>query len=79
MERSVGPLQRQPTQRERVSEVSRLLQEAQRICRSADMQKDEQDDGQTRQLFVKIATLLDDVIVILARHERRQAPPRTLH
>lgn len=78
MERVVGPLQRQSTQNERISEVSRLLQEAQRICRSTDTQS-EQGDRQTRQLFIKIATLLDDVIAILARHERQQPPPRTLH
>lgn len=78
MERAVGS-QRQPTtQNERISEVSRLLREAQHVCRSPASSLG-QDDIQTRQLFTKIATLLDDVIAVLAQHERRQSPPRTLH
>lgn len=78
MERTIGPLQKHYSQEQRVSEISRLLREAQQMCRNND--KDlVQNDGTTQQLFGKIATLLDDVIAVLARHQRQQPPPRTLH
>ncbi len=78
MERTVGPQEKHYSQEQRVNEVSRLLREAQQVCRNSE-QGPAQNDGQTQLLFVKIATLLDDVIAVLARYQRQQPPTRTLH
>lgn len=78
MERTVGPQEKHYSQEQQVSEVSRLLREAQQVCRNTDRDP-AQRDSQTQLLFVKIATLLDDVIAVLARHQRQQQPTRTLH
>lgn len=78
MERAVGSHHQPTTLRERISEVSRLLREAQQICRNAS--KDlTRNESHTQQLFETIATLLDDVLAVLGRHERQQPPERTLH
>lgn len=78
MEGAVGSHHQPTNQRERISEISRLLREAQQICRKAS--KDgAHKERHTRQLFETIATLLDDVLAVLGRHERQQPPERTLH
>lgn len=78
MEQAVGSRHQPTTQRERIGEVSRLLREAQQICRgtSKDLAHKE---SHTQQLFETIARLLDDVLAALGRHERQQPPERTLH
>lgn len=78
MERVVGSQHKLVSREQRISEISRLLREAQQICRTPDTDI-EQGDSHTQQLFVKIAVLLDDVIAVLARHERQQPHSRTLH
>ncbi len=78
MERTVGPQEKHYSQEQRVSELSRLLREAQQVCRTSEREP-AQNEGQTQLLFVKIATLLDDVIAVLARYQRQQPPARTLH
>ncbi|HEX8034825.1 MAG TPA: hypothetical protein VF510_13300 [Ktedonobacterales bacterium] len=78
MERAVGSQHRPTTQRERISELSRHLREAQQLCRSTNTDPAE-DEGHAQQLFGKIATLLDDIIAALSRYEREQPPSRILH
>ncbi|MGZ3663704.1 MAG: hypothetical protein ACXWQR_00990 [Ktedonobacterales bacterium] len=82
MERAVGSQHRPTTQRERISELSRRLREAQQICHSTSTgtsTDSTQDEHHTQQLFGKIATLLDDILAVLSRYEHEQPPSRTLH
>ena len=75
MERAIGRTHEQRSQQQ-AREIAQLLREAQQICLREDS---EPHDPHTRQLFTKIAALLDDVLGVLARYESQRPPSRTLH